>query len=665
MPDFNRNGFNDILWRNYETGDNVIWSMGGANGTTVLSGLPLPNVPQPEYRLELAADFNGDTHADFLWRNYETGENLVWLMNENNIIGGALLPPLADTAWQPGVAGDFTGDGQTDLVWRNTITGENVIWAMNGTTVTGGIALPQLSSEWHLSPGGDVDRNGTPDLFWRNTITGDNVIWRMQGSTVLGGVALLPVPEPEWRMEGADDFDRNGFADFQWRNYQTGENLIWLMAGANIIGVEVLPPLDADSGWESPSGSVDNITVGTPEADFFSLTDGADLAFAGAGNDTLQGEAGNDRLRGEAEDDFLMGNLGSDALMGGAGNDTLQGYTDSSDLLSDRDTLTGGVGSDTFKLRVSSVETISFSIPSSPPALPPDIITDFEDGVDRLVLPTNIRFSYFNSFIGYGSYLKFSPFGDQGEHTLISQSMSARFVMTNYNLAVLKNVTPSQLSAADFIGSDLTITGTPENNSITSSESFTSLWGDLGNDTISGLAGDDLAIGSMGEDHLYGNKGNDTLIGGGNGYLGVFHVSGNTNGLDGGNNRLLGDSGDDVLIAGDYSTNNLSLPSNVQPDILTGGEGSDTFAINKYTSFDDGAIDPNNVLQITDFQNGVDVLSWTGEVAELEFQPTGLNGENTLIFTRSTTDTTWGIAVLEGVSSNLITETDFVPFPDL
>ncbi|MGB7059810.1 MAG: VCBS repeat-containing protein, partial [Geitlerinemataceae cyanobacterium] len=114
MPDFNRNGFNDILWRNGETGDNVIWSMGGTNGTTVLGGLPLPNVPQPEYRLELAADFNGDNFTDILWRNYETGENLIWLMNDNNIIGGALLPTLDDEAWQPSVAADFTGDGQTD-----------------------------------------------------------------------------------------------------------------------------------------------------------------------------------------------------------------------------------------------------------------------------------------------------------------------------------------------------------------------------------------------------------------------------------------------------------------------------------------------------------------------------------------------------------------------
>ncbi|MGB3239856.1 MAG: hypothetical protein WBB29_16290, partial [Geitlerinemataceae cyanobacterium] len=85
--------------------------------------------------------------------------------------------------------------------------------------------------------------------------------------------------------------------------------------------------------------------------------------------------------------------------------------------------------------------------------------------------------------------------------------------------------------------------------------------------------------------------------------------------------------------------------------------------INKYTSFEDGTIDPTHVLRITDFQDGVDVLSWTGNVAELEFQSTGFNGENTLVSTRLISGEAWGIAVLENVDSSLITAADFVPFP--
>ncbi|WP_322505541.1 FG-GAP repeat protein [Chroococcidiopsis cubana] len=37
-------------------------------------------------------DFNGDGRADLLWRNEETGDNIIWLMNGTNIIAGGSLP---------------------------------------------------------------------------------------------------------------------------------------------------------------------------------------------------------------------------------------------------------------------------------------------------------------------------------------------------------------------------------------------------------------------------------------------------------------------------------------------------------------------------------------------------------------------------------------------
>jgi Ca2+-binding RTX toxin-like protein len=465
MPDFNRNGFNDIVLRNYKTGDNVIWSMGGTNGTTVVGGLPLPNVPQPAYRLELTGDFNADNQADLLFRNYETGENLIWLMNDNNIIGGAVLPPLPDEAWQPRVAGDFTGDNKTDIVFRNTATGENIIWVMDGTTLTGGIALPPLSTEWRLSVGGDVDRNGTGDLFWRNSLTGDNVIWRMNRSTVLGGVALPRVPEAEWRIEGADDFDRNGFADFRWRNYKTGDNLVWLMDGANIISGAVLPPLAANSGWESPSGSFDNLVLGTSANDVLSGASGNDSMLGRAANDFISGASGNDTLQGEAGHDMMFGSTEHDYLAGGDGNDILYGEVGNDILIGGRnfgagtfviaaykDTLTGGVGSDTFGLRIAAAtsapppepgEPIGFD--PAPPADPntADLITDFQDGIDRLVLPQGIAFEQ----------LTFSPAGAFGESTFIHSQEFGAFGLpvSDRAIAVLTNVAPSQLTALDFV----------------------------------------------------------------------------------------------------------------------------------------------------------------------------------------------------------------------
>ena len=96
---------------------------------------------------------------------------------------------------------------------------------------------------------------------------------------------------------------------------------------------------------------------------------GSDTMFGGAGNDTIHGDGGNDYLDGGADNDALYGGIGNDRLIGGAGidrlygdagndildggagNDFLQGQG-TSDLLSafEIDRLTGGLGSDTFKV---------------------------------------------------------------------------------------------------------------------------------------------------------------------------------------------------------------------------------------------------------------------------------------------------------------------------
>ena len=84
------------------------------------------------------------------------------------------------------------------------------------------------------------------------------------------------------------------------------------------------------------------------------------------------------------------------------------------------------------------------------------------------------------------------------------------------------------------------------------------LYGDDGNDTLKGYDGDDYLSGGYGNDWLEGEYGNDTLLGG---Y---------------GNDTLYGDSGNDYLngFGGGYS---------VEIDTLTGGSGSDTFAIGDST----------------------------------------------------------------------------------
>jgi Ca2+-binding RTX toxin-like protein len=101
---------------------------------------------------------------------------------------------------------------------------------------------------------------------------------------------------------------------------------------------------------------------------------GADSLIGDELGDTLQGLAGDDWLGGRAGHDHLQGGAGRDTLFGGADDDTLDGGTGSDTLEGSigNDVLAGGLGRDTFWFRG--------------PNLGNDIITDFEAGLDRIVI---------------------------------------------------------------------------------------------------------------------------------------------------------------------------------------------------------------------------------------------------------------------------------------
>ncbi|WP_334310985.1 beta strand repeat-containing protein, partial [Dolichospermum circinale] len=87
-------------------------------------------------------------------------------------------------------------------------------------------------------------------------------------------------------------------------------------------------------------------------------------------NNTLNGGSGNDQLQGLGGDDTLWGEAGNDILNGGTGNDSLWGG------LGD-DILTGGVGNDQYLFQSDSVFSTSLGV---------DYISEFEAGLDQIVL---------------------------------------------------------------------------------------------------------------------------------------------------------------------------------------------------------------------------------------------------------------------------------------
>src|SRR5262249_48664202 len=111
-------------------------------------------------------DFNADAVSDALWRNNSNNSLATWLMNGSTIassanvtFGGSVVTP--DSTWSVAGISDFNGDGHADVLWRQSTTGSLVEWQMNGSTI--------VSSSNVTSGGGAV----TPDSTWSVVGVGD------------------------------------------------------------------------------------------------------------------------------------------------------------------------------------------------------------------------------------------------------------------------------------------------------------------------------------------------------------------------------------------------------------------------------------------------------------------------------------------------------------
>jgi len=138
---------------------------------------------------------------------------------------------------------------------------------------------------------------------------------------------------------------------------------------------------------------------------------GDDDLIGNRGKDTLLGQSGSDRLWGRLGDDLLIGGAGADALVGGEGDDHLQGGLGT-------DHLQGGTGQDWFFL--DALTGI-------------DVIQDFQDGIDRLVMPSGVLTASVEA-------------AALGGNTILTLGGEA--------IALLNNTAAAQIDAVDFISAD-------------------------------------------------------------------------------------------------------------------------------------------------------------------------------------------------------------------
>jgi len=70
------------------------------NGATRSAETWVATIPDTDYRIVAAGDYNGDTKADILWHHATNGEVWVWLMNGTAKLSETWVATVPDVGYQ-------------------------------------------------------------------------------------------------------------------------------------------------------------------------------------------------------------------------------------------------------------------------------------------------------------------------------------------------------------------------------------------------------------------------------------------------------------------------------------------------------------------------------------------------------------------------------------
>jgi hypothetical protein len=223
-PDYNKDGWLDLLFQNSKDNRVAIWyftNFTSFKGSAYLrDGKAIPG----SWKLAGQADFNGDGNADVFWVN-DKGATLAWLMDGLDYLGYIPMKN-ATPSWSVVTLADFNNNGVQDILWQH-IDGRLAVWFMNPTNAavfsSSASLVKPAGTSVQVVGSGDFNYDGKRDLILQNTSNGSirarymgggNGVAHLQSTDVLfNNKALGGLWSKAWRVVGTQDFDGDGEPD--------------------------------------------------------------------------------------------------------------------------------------------------------------------------------------------------------------------------------------------------------------------------------------------------------------------------------------------------------------------------------------------------------------------------------------------------------------------
>jgi hypothetical protein len=201
-----------------------------------------------------SGDFNGDGHADLLWRLAD-GTTSIWLLHGTSYLAGeTIYTPAPGARFDVAGIGDFNGDGRSDILFDRVVNwaGHDYrtvsLWQMDGLNGAGGGDVGTVDASWSIAGVGDFDGDGYSDILWRNADS-TIAIWRMDGTSFLGGGSVY-TPGTGWNVAGVGDFNGDDKSDILFQD-TTGKVAVWLMDGTTVLNAATIA--NGTGGWHVAS----------------------------------------------------------------------------------------------------------------------------------------------------------------------------------------------------------------------------------------------------------------------------------------------------------------------------------------------------------------------------------------------------------------------------